>query len=199
MHVSQFDISSSQCLGGHSSTPDQGGHIDPHRQHIVGVRMDVDGQSKLHITGVVGMYSCGEHCIHNWVDLIVRHVDGKSWNFVRGKRTLQLCQVLLPGAMTKVFFQTVRKSNDLMIWLRQNLRNTFTCSSHWFYINLRNTCSTMKSWVTATYTGRSFLMICVQCLFQRVISRLLHSIILFFSSVSIFSWRSRTAFLFVGL
>lgn len=50
-----------------------------------------------------------------------------------------------------------------------------------------------------TYTGRSFLMICVQCLFQRVISRLLHSIILFFSSVSIFSWRSRTAFLFVGL
>lgn len=78
MHVSQFDISSSQCLGGHSSTPDQGGHIDPHRQHIVGVRVDVDSQSKLHITGVVGMYSCGEHCIHNWVDLIVRHVDGKS-------------------------------------------------------------------------------------------------------------------------
>lgn len=65
-------------LGGHSSTPDQGGHIDPHRQHIVGVRVDVDSQSKLHITGVVGVYSCGEHRIHDWVDLIVRHVDGKS-------------------------------------------------------------------------------------------------------------------------
>lgn len=79
MHVSQSDISSSQCLGGgHSSTSDQGGHIDPYRQHIVGVWVDVHRQSKLHITGLMGVYSCGEHRIHDCVDLIVRHVDGES-------------------------------------------------------------------------------------------------------------------------
>lgn len=79
MHVSQSDITSSQCLGGgNSSTPDQGGHIDPHRQHIIGVRVDIHCQSKLHITGLVGVYSCGEHRIYDWVDLVVRHVDGES-------------------------------------------------------------------------------------------------------------------------
>lgn len=63
--------------GGNLSIFDQGGYIDLYRQYIVGVRVDVDSQSKFYIIGVVGMYSCGEYRIYDWVDFIVWYVDGK--------------------------------------------------------------------------------------------------------------------------
>lgn len=57
-----------------------------------------------------------------------------------------------PGLCPRFSSKLLRKQNE-MIWLRQKHRNTFTCSSHWFYTNLRNTCSTMKSWVTGDLHG----------------------------------------------
>lgn len=50
--------------------------------------MDVHGQSKLHVAGLVCMNTRGEDGIHDGADLVVRHVDGEARHFVGRKRAL---------------------------------------------------------------------------------------------------------------
>jgi len=65
---------STVCL----SVLDERGHVHPHRQHRVGVGVDVHGEGKLHVAGLVTVHSRGVDGLHDGVHVCEWHVDRET-------------------------------------------------------------------------------------------------------------------------
>ena len=60
------------------SESDKGGNIDPDGQDGIGVAMHVDSQGKLNVAGILAVDTCGEHCLHNRVQVHKGDIDRET-------------------------------------------------------------------------------------------------------------------------
>ena len=67
-----------ECRTIDCSQPHKCGHIDPHRQHIVGIRVNVDGSSQLCLLVFEEVYSSALDLVQHLLSTAVTHVDGKA-------------------------------------------------------------------------------------------------------------------------